>query len=211
MTELRMDIKADFSAETAKTEVIRRLPRAFFMNAEDWAGRTLLAIKESYKGGRTFKRPPKEIDQNLGMKVVKTGPSEGVIVIGTGEQIGKSAVVYARIQEEGGVVKAKRGVFLTIPFPGVKGVAANYPKAFLATTAGGQWLLAQQSGQKGRGVKPLFLLRKSVTLPARRWFSGPINAQKPLLARMMSTDGIWQTARKLAREYAEQRKRRGTK
>lgn len=209
MTEgMKIVVKADFSGETAKTETIRRLPRAFFINAEDWASRTVLFIKESYKGGNTFKRPPKEIDNRLGMKITKTGPTEADILIGTGEHIGRAKVVYARIQEEGGVVKPTRGKFLTIPFPGVKGFAANYPKAFLATTAGGQWLLAEPKGKTG--IRPLFLLRKSVRLPPRFWFSRPIAAQKPLLARMMSPDGVWQTARKLAAEYAEQRKKRGT-
>jgi len=195
LTDVNIEIKADLAGQQEKSRVLRNVPRAFFKNAEAWAGQTVRYIKQSYKGGKTFKRPPKEIDLRLGMKVVRTGEQATEILLGTGNYIGREEVVYAAIQEHGGWIVPKKARALTIPFPGVKGVAANYrPSSFILRTAGQpQGMIVTKTGKRGR-IKPLFLLRRSVKLPARHWFSRPIAERMPELEEKMSPEGVWARA-----------------
>lgn len=194
MTNVKLEV--DLTGQQEKSRIMRNVPRAFFKNAESWAGSTVRYIKQSYKGGRVFKRPPKELDQRLGMKVTKTGSSSAEILVGTGNFIGRDEVVYARIQEEGGWIFPKKAKALTIPFPGVKGVAANYrPNSFIIKKQNGAnvGMIAMLTGKRGK-LKPLFLLRRSVKLPPRFWFSRPIAEQTPELQQMMSSEGVWARA-----------------
>lgn len=188
-------VKVDMAGAMRKTATLRNIPAAFRRQSEAWAGATVRYIKQSYKGGRVFRRPPKDIDERLDMRVKKQG-EEMLILIGTGVHVGRKEVVYAQIQEEGGTVKPRGHPFLTIPFPGVQGTASQYPHAFLATTSGGQWLLAEPKGKTG--IRPLFLLRRSVTLPARRWFSRPIAERQAALEAMTSESAVWARAEQMA-------------
>lgn len=196
MTDLKIGVKVDLAGQREKSRILRNVPRAFFKNTEAWASATIRYIKLSYKGGNVFKRPPKEINERLGMKVVRTGADAAEILLGTGEYVGRQEVVYARIQEEGGWIFPRKAKALAIPFPGVKGVPANYRSS--------SWIIGKQNGanvgmivtvtgKRGK-LKPLFLLRKSVKLPARHWFSRPIAEQMPALADAISSDGIWARA-----------------
>jgi hypothetical protein len=183
MSESEIKIIADFSGQIKKSATIAKLPAAFFKNAESWASQTVLYIKQSYKGGQVFRRPPKEFDQRLGMKVNKTGAESAEILIGTGEYIGKPKVVYAEIQERGGTIKPTKAKALAIPFPGVTGSTSQYRgRSFILPSLKG-WnvgiIAMAKEGKRSTKIIPLFLLRKQVTLPARRWFSTPINARRP--------------------------------
>lgn len=195
MTEPSVSIKVDMAGAMRKTATLRSIPRAFRRQGQDWASKTVRYIKQSYKGGAVFRRPPAEFDARLDMRV-KMQDEELLIVIGTGTEIGLEEVKYARIQEEGGTVRPIGHPFLTIPLPGVKGSASQYPHAFLAVTARGQWLLAEPKGKTG--IRPLFLLRRQVTLPARRWFSRPIAQRQSELTQMMSEDAVWARAERMA-------------
>ncbi|TFG39836.1 MAG: hypothetical protein E4H44_01325 [Candidatus Aminicenantes bacterium] len=195
---VKINVKADMTGAMAKSAILREMPAAFIKNANAWGADTVRFIQQSYKGGNVFKRPPKEIDQNLGDTYKETGPMAGIITLGTGGYVGKSPVVYARIQDEGGTIHAKKK-FLTIPFPGVRGIAANFPDSFIVKSKKGNLIIAQKNG---KGIKPLFLLRNQVTLPARRWFTNPIDARRPVLDEMMGPDAIWARAEKLANKHA---------
>lgn len=190
---MKAGIKVDDAGARRKTEVLKKVPVAFHETAVEWAGQTVRYIKKSYKGGRVFKRPPKEIDQRLGHKVKKTGAQKTDIILGTGRHIGRAEVVYAAIQEHGGWITPKKSQALTIPFPGVKGVAANYrPKSFILKKHGSDKAII--ATKVGKDIKPLFLLRRSVRLPARHWFSRPIAERQPELRRQMSPEGLWARA-----------------
>jgi len=182
----------------AKSAILKSIPRAFKTNATTWAADTKRYILNSYKGGKVFNRPPKEIDQNLDAKVFVTGPEQATIVIGTGGYVGMNSVVYADIQERGGTIHAKKK-FLTIPFPGIKGRAANFPDSFIIKSKKGNLIIAEKKG-KG-GIRPLFLLKPSVTLPARRWFSTPIAERRPELDRTMLPASVWATAQAMSNQY----------
>lgn len=79
---------------------------------------------------------------------------------------GPGEVDYAAIHQYGGVIKPKKKKFLTIPFPGgpadkrVPLRAADFSDTFVA-----KGIIFQKRG-KGK-IKPLFILKKSVEIPAK--------------------------------------------
>jgi len=192
-----ISINVDMEGQRLKSSTLRAVPRAFQRNATNWASQTLLYIKKEL--GTYFKRPPKEIDQRLGMKVVKTGPESAQILLGTGGVIGKAEVVYADIQERGGWIFPRKGKFLAIPLPGSKGSPRNYNIFFLRTLTG-NLLACEKTGKTGRTFKARFMLVKSVKLQARHWFTRPIAERMPELRAMMNPEGVWATAQQMAYE-----------
>jgi len=87
--------------------------------------------------------------------------------LGTVKKIGRTDfrwgtnLVYAALMHYGGTVRPTGGRrFLTLPFPGVTGKARSYKNTFFAKN-----VLFQKTGKKT--YRPLFLLRREVTVPAR--------------------------------------------
>lgn len=87
-------------------------------------------------------------------------------------------VEYARIHELGGTITAKNSQYLTIPFPGVKGKIRDYPWGFFLRSKAGNLIFAGPPGNQKKfmpskedrtwaNFTPLFILKKSVTIPAR--------------------------------------------
>jgi len=100
------------------------------------------------------------------------------------------ARAYARIQEEGGVIKPVKGKALAVPLAGAKTPSgrprfpggpreaqAKYPDMFLLKRRGKPPLLVRPLRVRGRSngrVKaliPMFILLKRVTIKATRWLS----------------------------------------
>jgi len=77
---------------------------------------------------------------------------------------GADEVDYAAIHHYGGIIKPKKKKFLTIPFPGgpadqrVPKRAADFNDTFVA-----KGIIFQKRGEQ---IEPLFILKKSVTIPA---------------------------------------------
>jgi len=79
--------------------------------------------------------------------------------------INYSTSLYARIHEHGGIIKAKNVKYLTIPLP-----AAGGSDARIRDFAGGAFIKSKNGNLlyiDGDSGEPLFLLRESVTIPAR--------------------------------------------
>jgi hypothetical protein len=114
--------------------------------------------------------------------------SGGTIVVAVGVTKGP-ATAYARIHEEGGVIRGK-GKRLAVPLPaartrtgkprfpgGPREAARKYPDLFLLKRPGRPPLLcrplrvAGRKGGKVKGLEPLFVLLSSVRIPARHWLS----------------------------------------
>lgn len=91
---------------------------------------------------------------------------------------------YAALQQFGGIVKPRTAKWLALPFPGVHGRPRDYKGAFFRKSKKGNLIMFGQSTRRGRtspqfrpkganatkrttGVFPLFLLKKSVHVPAR--------------------------------------------
>jgi phage gpG-like protein len=109
-------------------------------------------------------------------------------VVGSGVRQGER-VPYADIHETGGVVTPKRVHWLTIPLrdalkpSGVpRGRARDFENTFFAYSKAGNLILFQR---KGKGAVALFLLKKSVTIPARRYMSITAEEARDKIADIM--------------------------
>lgn len=194
-----IEIKVDMEGQRLKSSTLRAVPRAFQRNATMWASQTLLYIKKEL--GSYFRRPPKELDQRLGMKVVKTGPDSAQILLGTGGYVGKNEVVYAKIQDEGGwtnprVTPAMRRWAWAMFYKGFKSEIRGMglrgaSKAGAFATFGGE----------GNVFKSIALTKQDrlhVKLQALHWFTRPIAERMPELKATMSPEGVWATAQQMA-------------
>lgn len=191
-------VKVDMRGAIQKTAVVRQIPAAFRRQANDWASQTVRYIKQSYKGGMVFARPPKELDLRLAQRTVVQGTEKADILIGTGREVGREEVVYARIQEEGGWVVPRKARALAIPLPAAGGRSTQMWRGRSFIVQGKEHaLIATKTGKSGK-LKPLFVLAGSVKLPARHWFSRPIGERMPELERMMSPEGVWARASAMA-------------
>lgn len=213
---MTVKVTTNNAGERQKSAILRAMPAAYRKNATEWASETIRFIKQSNRGGAgsfsPFKRAPKEIEQNLGFVVKTRGASAAEIVLGTGAFVGLKEVVYARIQEEGGPIQGKP--WLTVPFSGVRGRITDYPGGFFFTSKKGNLIYAAPVkraksavsaiyGKKGQvnEIRPLFVLKRHVRLPARRWFTRPIKTRLPALSLAMSPDTVWATARAMSSGY----------
>ncbi len=155
------------------------MSKAIHFQLQRWTGKTVKQIIRNLSGpilktksahlrrsitGRTFK------DQLI------------YAIIGSGI-FGRKGVKYARILEKGGIIRPKTKKMLTIPLPGIKGKAANFPNAFIIKSKKGNILLVEKKGEKG--LRPLFVLKKQVKIPAFHWLRDSIKDMKPELARSL--------------------------
>jgi len=113
--------------------------------------------------------------------------------VGTG--IGKAKnVVYAYIQDKGGVIR-KKNKMLTIPLGDTKGTIANFPNGFFVKSKKGNVLYCYRDGKQ---LQPLFLLRDEVNIPATLWFSSVMEKREPVLKDMLKPENIFSEALKMA-------------
>jgi hypothetical protein len=201
---MEIKIKTDFVGQMAKSAILKSIPRAFKTNATNWAADTKRYIMNSYKGGKVFKRPPKEIDQNLDAKVFVTGPEQATIVIGTGGYVGKNEVVYARIQEEGGMthplVTAKmRKWAWAMYYKNFKGEIKGM--GLRGATKAGAFKTYSGLDNMYRSIALTKKARLDVKIKPTRWFSTPIAERRPELDRTMLPASVWATAQAMSNQY----------
>jgi hypothetical protein len=173
-----MKMKVDATKYKSKRKK-QDMSRAFHYQLQRWTGRTVKHIIRNVSGGilktRTGQLRRSITGRTFMGRVIKAIVGSGIF--------GTRPVKYARIQEKGGKVKPVKAKALTIPLPGVKGVAANYPDAFIIKSRAGNVLLVEKKGD--RGIRPLFVLKKEVTIPASHWLSQSIREMKPELIRSL--------------------------
>jgi hypothetical protein len=191
---MSVEMKLDISGALKKNMALKTVPKAAKAQASLWAADTVFMMKESARSMKKSGRTTSQLMRNIGMQVV-VGSGSTLIKLGTGTGVGcRKDVKYARIQDEGGIIKAKNIKYLTIPFPGVKGTSDNYRgNSFVFKSKAGNLIIATKTG-KGQKLKPLFLLKKQVTIPASQWFTRPLNIRKPALSVMMQPDVIFKVA-----------------
>ena len=104
-------------------------------------------------------------------------------------------VPYARIQELGGTIIAKKGRALAVPI-GAEGRKAardaggslrSLDLIFIKRKGGQAPLLAKKAG---KGIKPLFILVKSVTLPARPYLKPAAQLARPQIRKQFTSDKL---------------------
>ncbi len=168
-----------------KRRKIQRLDKAFRLQLTRWGGKTITHIKKNLRGP-ILNVKTAHLWRSIGM-TTKTEGSVNSVTIGSGVA-GKKAPPYAGINEKGGTIRPKKAKALKVPLPGIKGVAANYPDAFIIKSKKGNTLLVESRGKKG--LRPLFVLKKSVKIPARHWLSQSKNEMKPDLQKLMRPQEI---------------------
>jgi len=197
-----MEIKIDLSGALAKTATLAKTPQAARKCLQRWGSETVLVLKRSAAGMKGSRgRKTGQLARAVGMKM-----AGNILTVGT--NVSKMTdVKYAKIQDEGGDIFPRTKQYLTIPFPGVKGRAADYKgHSFFIRTKSGNLLLVMENWKKVRGgensrrggITPLFFLTKWVRLPPTRWFSRPMFEQLPELDRYMDSDFIYQVAENMA-------------
>ena len=95
--------------------------------------------------------------------------------------------VYARIQELGGEIRPKSAGALTIPIhPSAIGKrASDFPDLALIKSKGGNAILARVGGGGKNGYFiPMFVLKKSVKIPAHFYMRNTLEANKEEVLRM---------------------------
>ena len=131
----------------------------------------------------------------MGSSIPEPGSSGGASGNRYKVEIGSSGVIYARILEKGGTITPKKAKWLTIPLPGVKGRASNYPDSFVIKSKSGNLLIVQKKGKSG--IVPLFVLKKKVKIPDFRWLTGSLEEKRSTLDRMMNARELLRIAEKL--------------
>jgi len=142
-------------------------------------------VKERLKSNlsnRILKVRTGHLRSSIGQKVIDSG-GDIAAVIGSGVQTG-ARLIYANIHETGGTITPKNVRWLTIPL-----AAAKTPSGVLRKTAR-QWdntffaknILFQKRGKK---AVPLFALKKSVKIPARRYMSRSLAQAKSQVDKIM--------------------------
>jgi hypothetical protein len=189
-------ITVDLTGAIRKTQALKAIPSAFKYQVTSWVADTILELKRSAAGMQASGpgRKTGQMARNIGHEIKGTDAAFEVIV-GTGVG-GKQSVVYAGIQDRGGTIH-KKNKRLTIPFPGVKGFAREYQDTFVIKSKAGNTIICQRQGKKGK-LKPLFLLRDEVTLPATHWFSGPMAQRLAYLAAMTTPEAVFEVAQRRA-------------
>jgi hypothetical protein len=130
------------------------------------------AIPELSKtlSGYVFKLHSHIVTNKLSGQVlnVQTGALRSGLIPVVAKSLGRKLVAaletmvrYWRIHEFGGTIFPRQKQALTVPFPGVTGWAADYENTFIAKGV----IFEKQEG----GPRPLFALRRSVTIPERSY------------------------------------------
>ena len=155
------------------------MSKAIHYQLQRWTGKTVKHIIRNISGG-ILKTRSAQLRRSITGRTFRDKLIYSIIGSGI---FGKKGVKYARILEKGGIIRPKTKKALTIPLPGVKGRAANYPDSFIIKSKAGNTLIVQKKGAKG--IKPLFVLKKSVKIPAFHWLSDSIKDMKPDLFRSL--------------------------
>lgn len=191
-----MTVKADFTGAYKKLKGQKKIPLASGIQLTKFAGQAIKTLKRSVSGGILNTRSG-HLKRNIGHELSATS-DRYELSLGTGVG-GTSSVKYASIHNrpKGSKtnVKAKNAKFLTIPFPGVKGRARNFSDTFIIKSKAGNLVIAQKTGK--HGLKPLFLLKTSVDIPGRYWFTGTLKGMRSLLNQFMSAEEILKVAMRL--------------
>jgi len=187
-----MTIKTELKGAEAKITTAKKLPKAVRYQFNKWGGKAKVHIVRAISG-RILKTRTGFMRRNISFKISATAASQKM-QIGTGIAPTKT-VKYANILERGGEIKAKKAKYLTIPFPGIKGRARNFPDAFVLKSKAGNLIIAQKKG--ATGFKPLFLLKPSVQMPAFKWFSIPLKEKTPLLRDYMKKKELLKVAERM--------------
>lgn len=180
---------------TFKDREFRGLAKQFPRKTFKEIKRTMKFLKSDFEGkfqnkrlrGRPgLKKRSGSLARSLDGRVV----GDSLRDLGFFMQIGGATAPYARIHEEGGTIRPKKGRFLTIPLRAAmvrtgiaRGTARSFANTFVARSRRGALLIFQKTG---KSIKPLFALVKSVTIPPRLKFVATWTKQRTFQIRKLN-------------------------
>ena len=164
-----------------------------------WGSTTLEKKTQESLAGRILRRRTGTLAKKATW--FQRGSKKGLIL---SLQTDRDITPYAWIHEYGGIIRAKNARYLTIPIPGREGPltpagvtrksAAEYirdpnEETFFAKSRQGNLILFRKKHSKTRDrVVPLFVLRKQVKMPQRKWASLAVQAALPDLQNKILAD-----------------------
>lgn len=123
--------------------------------------------------------------------MVKDKDNNLVADIGSGVRQG-DRVPYANIHETGGVIRPVNSKYLAVPLKSaltpagvLKKKPREWPNTFVLRSKNGALIIAQKKGKRGKLIS-LFVLKKSVTIPQRRYMSRTGDQVRPRMLEIMS-------------------------
>jgi len=195
-----MQISIELSAESRQTirrwrERGQQVQPAMVQAARHGAVLLASAIGEHEFGpGGSLRTITGMLQRSIAGRVISSGD---IIVAGVGVTKGPASK-YAKIHERGRVIRAKGGA-LAVPLPeartrggkprfpgGPREAAERYPDMFMLKRKGKPPLLvyplrvAGRADGKVKRIVPLFVLLKSVRMPARHWLSGGVRKHREI-------------------------------
>ena len=191
---MRVDVKADFTGAIKKTMALQNLPRATRFQLNTWGGLFVKYLKQTatkgryvgkYRGGRRTG----QLARGIRKKVFTAGDIYRL-------EVGTVDVKYARILEKGGTIRPTRKQYLTVPLGRTKGSASDYPDAFIIKSKKGNLLIVEKVGKRQR-LKPLFVLKKQVRIPAFHWLEKSVRDRKGKLDSMLSKSRLYKVAERM--------------
>ena len=143
-----------------------------------WALSTLNEKVQDSLAGQRLNRRTGNLAARTFIQVQPVGALQTKVSINTND------IPYGEIHEFGGVVKAKKRKFLSIPLPAAltpagvkKAPLPEFEPTFLRKpkSAGSKadWVVFLRN--RDRTATPIFVLQRQVTLPARKWASGALD------------------------------------
>jgi len=187
------EIKIDVTGAIKKTKTLLNLSKATKYQLTAWGSDFVKYLKQTAIKGRYVGK------YKGGVRTGQLGRSIKFIVGIFGNlfklEVGSWGTKYAHILEKGGIIRPIRKQYLTIPFPGVKGWARNYPNAFVIKSKRGNLLIVERKGKTG--LKPLYALKKQVKIPAFRWLEKSLGDRKGKLDNMLDKSHLYRVAEKI--------------
>lgn len=169
-------------------------PKVFRYIYGTWARDCIKPLKESAQKLRKTARSKRawgksgELARNIGFELAGD-EKEIKTTVGTG--VGSAhSVIYAAIQDRGGTIRKKEKM-LTIPLGNTVGRVADYD-GFFVKSKKGNVLFCQRDSKKQ--LKPLFVLKDQVEIPATHWFSSVMEQRQKELERLLSPENVLKTS-----------------
>jgi hypothetical protein len=201
-----MNIKTTLEIKGAKLKLKMQsnVPAAAAHIVNKWGAETVLRLKQAATGRIVGKgeRKTGQLGRNVGMKT-RRRDQDAEMLLGTGVAPGSKTVRYANVLDLGtkralgGPIRPKRAKMLTIPLPGIKGMAKEYPDAFIIKSKKGNVLLVEPDDNE-YGFRPLFVLKQEITIDPFYWFSGTIKERRPFLDRNLNPVNLLNLAKRMS-------------
>jgi hypothetical protein len=187
---IREDVTAAAAAQALAT---RKIPAAVRYILQTWSADTVKLVKEGLAGRYLYRRTG-HLANSVGRVITRKGDLS-TATIGTNVQGRTKDVPYARIQDEGGVIRPRNARALAVPIAGTKGVPANFPNLFMVRRVGKPPLLVERTGKGAWRLR--FVLLQRVTIKPTGWWTTPWTEATDELGKLYLAENVFAVAARL--------------